>query len=122
MLSTDRQNMRIKNLHTINAPPSGTQNVRENESRLRKSKCKRASYWKSRVYIVKPCHVIGSQHTVYFVRNKIKGAGVVGSINNVISLTNMFPKLISLLASTIFISRTSESVSHFLKFSCITAI
>ena len=71
------------------------QNVRierEDESYLWESKCKRASYWKSRVYIVKPCHMIGSKHTVYFAWDKIKGADIVGSTNGVTTLTNRFSK------------------------------
>ena len=52
------------------------QEVRENESCSCESKCKRASYWKSRVYIVKLCHEIGSKNTVYFAWNKIKGSNV----------------------------------------------
>ena len=48
------------------------------------------------LYMVNPCHVVGSKHTVYFARNKIKGADVVGSIHDVTSLTNRFPKLINL--------------------------
>ena len=89
---------------------------------LSKSKCKRMSYWKSRVYIANPCHVIGSKHTVYCARDKIKGADVVGCINHVTFLTNRFSRLMSLPMSTIFVSGTSESVSYFLEFSCITAI
>ena len=87
---------------------------------LWKSKWKRASYWKSRVYIVKPCHVVSSKHTVYFARDK--SADVGATINHVTSLTNWFPKLISLPKSTIFVSEASESVSNFLEFSYITAI
>ena len=89
---------------------------------LWKSKCKRMCYWKSTVYIVNPCHLIGSKHTVYFARDKIKGADVVGSINHVTLLTNRFLKLISLPTSNIFVSGTNESVSYFLEFSCITSI
>ena len=48
-------------------------------------------------------------------RDKIKGADVVVSINHVTFL-------IGLPTSTIFVSRTSESVSYLLEFSCITAI
>ena len=124
--------MRRKNSHTIHVPIvcffwnyvslSGIQNVRENESCLCKSKCKRASYWKLRVYRVKLCHVIGSKRIVYFARDKIKGVDIVGSINHVTSLTNRFPKLINLPTSTIFVSETSESVSYFQEFSCITII
>ena len=66
--------------------------------------------------------VVGSKHTVYFARDKIKDADVVGSINHVTSLTNRFPKLISLLTSTILVSGASESLSFFLEFSCITVI
>ena len=44
---------------------------------LWKSKCKRMCYWKSRVYIASPCHVVGSEHTIYFARDKIKGVDVV---------------------------------------------
>ena len=66
--------------------------------------------------------MIGSQHTVYFARDKIKGADVVGSVNHVTSLTNRFPKLFSLPTSTIFVSETSDSGSYFLEFSCITGI
>ena len=40
-----------------------------------------------------PCHVIGSKHTVYFARDEINGADVVGSINNVIFLTNRFSNI-----------------------------
>ena len=89
---------------------------------LWKSKCKRISYWKSRVYMANPCHVIVSKHTVYFAWDKIKGADVVRSINHETFLTNRFSKLISLLTSTIFVSVISESVSYFLEYSCITAI
>ena len=124
------QNIR-KNSHTIHAPIvyfwsyvllAGIQNVRENESCLWQSICKRESYWKPRVYIVKPCDVIGSKHTAYFAQDKIKGPDVFRSINHVTSLTNRFPKLFNLPTSTIFVSGTSESESHFLGFSCITAI
>ena len=87
-----------------------------------KSKCKRVSYRKSWVYMAYPCHVIGSKHTVYFARDKINGADVVGSINHVTLLTNRFSKLISLPTSTIFVLRTSESVFYFFEFSCIAAI
>ena len=87
-----------------------------------KSKRKRMSYWMLRVYIANPCHVISSKHTVYFACNKTKGADIVGSINHMTSLTNRFLKLISLPTSTIFVSGISESVSYFLKFSCITTI
>ena len=83
---------------------AGIQNMRvekENESCLCESKCKRVSYWKSRVYIVKPCHVISFKHTIYFVRDEIKGADIVGSIYHMTSLTNRFLKLISLPTSTI---------------------
>ena len=95
-----KQNMRRKNSHTIHSPIvcfwsyvslNGIQNVRverENGSCSWESKCKRKSYWKSRVYIVKPFHVIGSKHTVYFVQDKIKGADLVESINHVTFLTN----------------------------------
>ena len=76
----------------------------------------------ARDVIVIPCHVVGSKHTVYFVQDKIKGADVVGSRNHVTSLTNKFPKLISLPTSTIFVSGTSKSVFYFLEFSCTTAI
>ena len=72
--------------------------------------------------MVNPSHVIGSKHTVYFARDKIKSVDVVGSINHVTFMTNKFPKLISLPISTIFVSGASESVSYFLEFSCITAI
>ena len=71
---------------------------------------------------INPCHVVGYKHTVYFARNKIKGADVVGSINHVTFLTNRFPKVISLPLSTIFVSGTSESVSCFLECSCVAAI
>ena len=74
------------------------------------------------MYISKPCHAIGSKHTVYFTRDKIKDADIVGSINHVISLTNKFLKLISLPMSTIFVSGTRELVSYFQEFSCITVI
>ena len=77
------------------------------------------SYWKTKVYTGNPCHAVGSKHTVYFARDKIKGAGVVGNINRVTFLTNRFSKLISLPTSTM---GTSESVSYFLEFPCITAI
>ena len=80
------------------------------------------SYWKLRVYMANPCHVIGSKHPVYFAWDKIKGADVVGSINHVTFLTNRFLKQISLPTSTIFVLGTSESVYYFLDFSCITAI
>ena len=111
-LSVDRQNTRRKNLHIIHVPIVcflsyvfliGIQNVSRNGSCLWKSKCKRASYWKSRVYI-------------YFSQDKIKGAFVVGSINHVTSMTNSFSKIISSPTSTIFVSGTSESVSYFLEF------
>ena len=117
--------------HTIHTPIvcfwsymslAGIQNVRDNGSCLWASKCKKANYWKSRVYIVNHCHVIVSKHTLYFARDKIKGADVVGSINHVTSLTNRFSKLISLPASTIFVSESSKSVSYFLEFSFITVI
>ena len=120
-----KQNMRRKKSHTVHmaivcfwscVSLAGIRNVRENESCLWKLKCKRASYWKFRVYIVKPCHVIGSKNTVYFAQDKIKGADVVGSINLVTFLTNRFPKLISLPTSTIFVSGTSESGSYFRNF------
>ena len=129
-LSADKQNIR-KNSHTIHTPIvcfwsyvslADIQNVRENESCLWQSKWKRVSNWKSWVYIVKPCQVIGSKHTVYFVQDKIKGADIVGGINRVTSPTNRFSKIISLPTSIIFVSRTSESVSYFVEFSCITAI
>ena len=128
-LLADWQNTRRKNLHTIHVPIvcfwsyvslAGIQNVRENESCLWKSKCKRTSYWKSKAYVVKSCHMVGSKHTVYFAWDKIKVTDIVGSINHVTSLTNSF--LISWLTSTIFASETSESVSYFLEFSCIMAI
>ena len=123
--------MRRKNLHTIHMHIvcfwsymllARIQNVGRNESCLWKSKYKRTSYWKPRVYIVKPCHVFGSKPTVYFAQDKIKGVDIVGSINHVTFLTNRFPKQISLLTSTIFVLGTGESVSYFLEFSCITAI
>ena len=60
--------------------------------------------------------MIGSKHTVYFARNKIEDADVVGSINHVTFLTNRFSRLISLPTSTIFDSERSESVSYFLEF------
>ena len=88
---------------------------------LWKSNCKRMSYWKTTVYMANPCHVIGSKRTVYFAQDKLKGADVVESINNMTFLTNSFSRLISLPTSTIFVSGTSESVSYFLEFSCITA-
>ena len=69
-----------------------------------------------------PCHVIGSKHTFYFARDKIKGADVVGSINHMTFQTNRFPKPTSLPTSTISVSATSESIPHFLESSCITAI
>ena len=69
------------------------------------------SYCKSWEYMANPYHVIGS-----------KCADVVESINHVTFLTNRFSRLISLPTSTIFVSGTSESVSYFLEFSCITAI
>ena len=71
------------------------------------------SYWELRVYIANPCHAIGSKHTVYFARDKIKGASLVGSINHLTFLTNRFSKLISLLTFTIFVSGASKSVSYF---------
>ena len=114
--------MRRKNWHTIHVSIvsfwsyvslAGIQNVRENESCLWKSKWKRASRWKSRVYIVKTCRVVGSKNNVYFSQDKIIGADVVGSINHETSLTNRFLKLIRLPTSTIFVSVKSESVSLF---------
>ena len=89
---------------------------------LWKSKCKRMSFWKSWVYIIVPCHVVGSKHTVKFAWDKIKCTDIVDIINHVTFLTNRFSRLISLPTSTIFVSETSESVSYFLEFSCITAI
>ena len=89
---------------------------------LWKSKCKRMSYWKSRVYMANPCHVISTKHTVYFAQDKIKGTDVVGRINYTTFLTNRFSKLINLPTFTIFVLGTSESVLYFLEFSCITAI
>ena len=74
--------------------------------------CKRISYWKSRVYMVNPCHVIGSKHTVYFAWYKIKGADVGGSIKHVTLLINRFTvvhhlcfgnKWISILFSRFFL-------------------
>ena len=49
-------------------------NVRENESCLWKSKCKRASYWKSRVYIVNPCHSgrLQTQFTLRGTNSKVR--------------------------------------------------
>ena len=77
--------------------------------------------------------MISSKHIIYFAWDKIKGVDIVGSINHVTFLTNRFSKLTSLLTSrfskltsllmsTIFVLGTSESVSYFLEFSCITAI
>ena len=66
--------------------------------------------------------MVGSKHTIYFALDKIKGADIVQSINHMTFLTNRFLRLISLPISTIFVFRTSESVSYFLEFSCITAI
>ena len=63
--------------------------------------------------IINPFHVVGTKHTVYLARDKIKGADVVGSINHVTFLTNRFSKLISLQMSTIFVSGRNESVSYF---------
>ena len=80
------------------------------------------SHWKSCVYIINPCYVISFKHTFYFARDKIKCADVVESINHVTFLTNRFLRLISLPTSTVFVSRTSESVSYFLEFSCLTTI
>ena len=100
-LSAYRQYMRWKNSHTIHAPIvcfwsyvslAGIQNLRENEICLWKSKCKRASYWESRVYISKPYHVIGSKHAVYFARDKIKGVDVVRGIDHETSLTKKVSK------------------------------
>ena len=52
-----------------------------------KSKFKRMTYWKSRVYIANPSYVI-DPNTVYFAwTKKIKGADVVESINHVTFLT-----------------------------------
>ena len=73
--------------------------------------------------------VIGSREYIwliqthfYFARDNIKSADVVGSINHVTFLINRFSRLISLLTPTIFVSGTSELVSYFLEFSCITTI
>ena len=46
-------------------------------------------------------------------RDKIKVADVVGGTNHVTFLTNSFSRLTSLPMSAIFVSVTSESVSHF---------
>ena len=54
-----------------------------------------------RVFIDNPSHVVGSK-----TRDKIEVADVVMSNNHVVFLSNVFPRLISLLASAIFISRT----------------
>ena len=70
--------------------------------------------------MINPCHVIGSKHPVCFVQDKIKGVDVDGSINPVTFLTNRFSRLISLPMSTIFVLGTSEFVSYFLEFSCIS--
>ena len=64
-----------------------------------------------------PCHVFGSKHTIYFARDKIKCANVGGSINHMTFLNIRFSKLVSLPTSTIFVSRTCESVSYFVEFS-----
>ena len=60
--------------------------------------------------------MVGSKHTVYFAWDKIRGADIVGSINDMTFLNNRFSKLISLPIGT------SDSVSYFLEFSCFTAI
>ena len=78
---------------------------------LWKSKCKRLSYWKSRVFIANPYHVIGSKHHLFFTEQNQRC--IVGSINHMTFLTNRFLKL-SLPTSTIFVFGTSESVSYFL--------
>ena len=82
----------------------------------RELECKRVSYRKSRVYKVKPYQLLGCKRTIYFARNKIKGTDIVRSTNNVTSLTNRFPKLISLPTSTVFVSGKSESGFYFLDF------
>ena len=56
------------------------------------------------------------------VRDKMKGANLVASINHVTFLTSRFSKLISLPTPAIVVLGTSESVFYFLEFSCITAI
>ena len=82
-----------------------------------KSKRKRMSYWKSRVYMANPC-----QTRCLFCVWQNQRSNIVESINYVTFLNNRFLRLISLPTSTIFVSGTSESVSYFLEFFCITAI
>ena len=54
-------------------------------------------------------------------QDKIKGADVVVSTNNVIFLSNRFPRLISLLTSAIFVSGTS-GITPILKYMSVNPI
>ena len=54
---------------------AGIQNVRENESCFWKLKCERMSYWKSRVYIVKPtlsCDRLKTPFILHGTKSKVR--------------------------------------------------
>ena len=59
--------------------------------------------------------------SVQNARDKIKVADVAVSINHVTFLTNRFPRLISLLTSTIVVSGTS-GITAILKYGSVTPI
>ena len=94
---------------------SGSWKWRERECYLCKSKCERVSSWKTRVNIDNPCQVAPN------ARDQIKGVDIVVSTNHVTFLTNRFPRLISLLTSTIFVSGTS-GITAILKYRTVNPI
>ena len=55
------------------------------------------------------------------MRDKIEVADVVVSTNHVVFLANRFPRLISILTSTIFVSRTS-GITAILKYWSVNPI
>ena len=90
--------------------------MRERVCCLCKSKFKRMSSWKTRIYIGNPCYTVGSK-----CARQNKGTDVVVSTNHVKFLTNRLLRLISLPTSAIFVLETS-GITTILKYISINPI